>query len=82
MMSTSKGSILLTGANRGIGIDIVEELPKNSYAITHQGFYLVMDPVKTFALRAALEKAPRDHPPNSGFRSWISRLCTRHRSHH
>lgn len=60
-MSTSRGSILITGANGGIGVGIVDELLKSSYAVTHEAIYIVRDPAKALALEAAIKNAPTDH---------------------
>jgi NAD(P)-dependent dehydrogenase (short-subunit alcohol dehydrogenase family) len=60
-MSTSKGSILLTGANGGIGGGIATEIIKSSYGITHETLFAVRDPAKAESLKAILKHAPKDH---------------------
>lgn len=60
-MSTSKGSILLTGANGGIGGGISTEITRSSYGITHKTLYVVRDPAKADHLTAILKHAPKDH---------------------
>ena len=56
-----RGSILLTGANGGIGGGIASEILKSSYGITHQTLYVVRDPAKAEQLKDILKKAPKDH---------------------
>jgi short-subunit dehydrogenase len=58
---TSKGSILLTGANGGIGGAITEEIIKSSHGTTHQTIYAVRDPNKASSLISILLNAPQDH---------------------
>lgn len=60
-MSTSKGSILLTGANGGIGGGIATQITKSSYGITHETIYVVREPAKAHSLKAILKHAPKDH---------------------
>ena len=60
-MSTSTGTILLTGANGGIGGGIVSELIKSSYGTTHETLYVVRDPAKADWLKNTLKRAPKDH---------------------
>ena len=60
-MSTSTGSILLTGANGGIGGGIASEIIKSSYGITHETIYVVRDPAKAVSLKAVLKGAPKEH---------------------
>ncbi len=60
-MSSSEGTILLTGPNGGIGIGFVTQLLKSPYALTHEAIYAVRDPSKANDLKAALEHAPKGH---------------------
>lgn len=60
-MSTTRGTILLTGANGGIGGGIAKEILKSSYAITHETIYVVRDPAKAEWLKEILKHAPKDH---------------------
>ncbi|KAL2060362.1 hypothetical protein VTL71DRAFT_9757 [Oculimacula yallundae] len=60
-MSSSKGSILLTGPNGGIGIGFIVNFLKSPYALTHSAIYAVRDPAKATALKRTLETAPKEH---------------------
>jgi NAD(P)-dependent dehydrogenase (short-subunit alcohol dehydrogenase family) len=60
-MSTTRGTILLTGANGGIGGGIASEILKSSYRITHETIYVVRDPANAEWLKAILKRAPKDH---------------------
>lgn len=60
-MSTTKGTIILTGPNGGIGGGIAKEIVGSSYGITHDTIYVVRDPAKAEHLKAILKDAPKDH---------------------
>jgi NAD(P)-dependent dehydrogenase (short-subunit alcohol dehydrogenase family) len=60
-MATTSGTILLTGANGGIGVGFVSQLLKSQYATTKTAVYAVRDTDAASKLKGALENAPQDH---------------------
>lgn len=61
-MTTPKPTILLTGANGGLGIGYVQNLLKSPFALTHHALYTVRTPSTVSTLTALLAKsAPKNH---------------------
>lgn len=60
-MSRPKGSILITGANGGLGCAFVAHLLKSVYAHEYQGLYAVCNPSTAHNLQTVLECAPAEH---------------------
>ncbi|TVY41050.1 Protochlorophyllide reductase A-like protein, partial [Lachnellula occidentalis] len=60
-MSHTAGTVLVTGANGGLGIGFVAQLLQSPYATSHEAIYAVRDPEKAVALKTVLKTAPRDH---------------------
>lgn len=61
-MTTPKPTILLTGANGGLGIGYVQNLLKSPYATTHNAIYTVRNPSTATNLSTLLSKsAPKLH---------------------
>lgn len=60
-MVTTSGTILLTGANGGIGVGFVSQLLKSPFATNMKAVYAVRDPDAALPLQAALKHAPKDH---------------------
>jgi NAD(P)-dependent dehydrogenase (short-subunit alcohol dehydrogenase family) len=61
-MSGSMGTILVTGANGGLGTAIVHNIISSpDLATQYYGFYTVRDVEKATALNEALESAPSGH---------------------
>jgi len=61
-MPSSKGTVLLTGANGGIAVGFVSHLLKSPYATSYKGYYTVRDPNKADSLANIMEQhAAHDH---------------------
>ena len=61
-MASSKGSILVTGANGGLGTAIVARILKtNELASNYEGIYTVRKAATASQLQGALKKAPASH---------------------
>lgn len=60
-MTAAKGTILVTGANGGLGSAIVEQIVSKPEFSTYQGLYTVRDPSKAYSLEAVL-KSGASHP--------------------
>jgi NAD(P)-dependent dehydrogenase (short-subunit alcohol dehydrogenase family) len=63
-MAHLKGSILITGANGGLGSGFVSNFVNSSYASSYRGIYTVRDPATANSLKKVLEKAPKTHQYN------------------
>lgn len=57
----AKGSILVTGANGGLGSGFVAQLLKSPYAKDYNGIYTVRNPNTAHELQTATQKAPESH---------------------
>ncbi|TVY25107.1 Short-chain dehydrogenase TIC 32-like protein [Lachnellula hyalina] len=60
-MSNPKGSVLITGANGGLGSAFVSNLIASPYASSHRGIYMVRNPSSAAALKTVLQNGPRTH---------------------
>lgn len=60
-MSEIKGTVLITGANGGLGTGFVSNLINSPYASTYRGIYTVRNPSNATSLQQALLKAPKSH---------------------
>jgi len=60
-MSHLKGSILITGANGGLGTGFVSNFVNSPYASSYRGIYTVRNPATATSLKKVLEKAPKSH---------------------
>jgi NAD(P)-dependent dehydrogenase (short-subunit alcohol dehydrogenase family) len=60
-MSGLKGSVLITGANGGLGSGFVSNLINSAYASSYRGIYTVRNPSTANSLKAVLQKAPKTH---------------------
>jgi NAD(P)-dependent dehydrogenase (short-subunit alcohol dehydrogenase family) len=60
-MAQPEGSIVLTGANGGLGIGFVSELLKSPHAISYRAIYTVRNVKTAQSLQAALKNAPATH---------------------
>ena len=58
MSSSSKGAILITGANGGLGTAIVKHVVSQANLAAHYGLYVVKDATTATALRGALAGHP------------------------
>lgn len=56
-----KGSVLITGANGGLGSAFVSNFIKSAYGSQYRGLYLVRDPTKATDLKNVLHSAPKSH---------------------
>lgn len=54
----TKGTVLITGANGGLGSAFVEQFQKSPYASEYRGIYTVRDASKAADLQRVLSKAP------------------------
>lgn len=57
-MTSSKGSILVTGANGSLGIAIAEHIAKQPELSGYHGLYTVRDPATATGLASTLQKSP------------------------
>ena len=60
-MSALKGTILLTGANGGLGSGFVSNLISSPYISNYRAIYTVRNPSTAQDLQAILAKAPKSH---------------------
>jgi NAD(P)-dependent dehydrogenase (short-subunit alcohol dehydrogenase family) len=60
-MSALKGTILLTGANGGLGSGFVSNLISFPYVSNYRAIYTVRNPLTSHDLQAILAKAPKSH---------------------
>jgi NAD(P)-dependent dehydrogenase (short-subunit alcohol dehydrogenase family) len=61
-MSSSKGTLLLTGANGGIATGFVAQFLRSPFASSIKGYYGVRDPAKADSIRTTLKNhVPHDH---------------------
>jgi NAD(P)-dependent dehydrogenase (short-subunit alcohol dehydrogenase family) len=60
-MSHLKGSVLITGANGGLGSGFVSNFINSPYASSYRGIYTVRNPATANSLKKVLEKAPQSH---------------------
>lgn len=60
-MAAPKGTILITGANGGLGSAFVSKLIKSPYGREYQGIYTVRNPSTAHDLQAVLKEAPATH---------------------
>ncbi|TVY36590.1 hypothetical protein LSUB1_G007000 [Lachnellula subtilissima] len=58
-MSNPKGSVLITGANGGLGSAFVSNLVAFPYASSHRGIYTIRDPSCAATLKTVLQNAPK-----------------------
>ncbi|KAH7073094.1 hypothetical protein BKA63DRAFT_473561 [Paraphoma chrysanthemicola] len=56
-----KGSVLITGANGGLGSAFVSNFIKSTYGSQYRGLYLVRNPSTATDLNAVLRSAPASH---------------------
>ncbi|RWA11141.1 hypothetical protein EKO27_g3952 [Xylaria grammica] len=61
-MAATKGSILVTGANGGLGSAIAEHIAKKPELSTYHGLYTVRDAASAPALASALAHGGSSHP--------------------
>ncbi|GAW25122.1 putative NAD -binding domain protein [Rosellinia necatrix] len=61
-MAATKGSILVTGANGGLGSAIAEHIAREPELSTYHGFYTVRDATSAPALASALAHGGSTHP--------------------
>ncbi|CAG8956725.1 hypothetical protein HYFRA_00012269 [Hymenoscyphus fraxineus] len=59
-MTTPKPTIILTGANGGLGIGYIQNLLSSPYASTHHAIYTVRSPSTATTLSSLLSKAPEN----------------------
>lgn len=57
-----KGTILLTGANGGLGVAMVKQIASRPDLANLHGLYMVRDAASAPALRSAIAGAVRPHP--------------------
>lgn len=55
-MTSSKGTILLTGANGGLGCGIVSQILSTPELVQYHGVYAVRDASSAYALKSTLER--------------------------
>lgn len=60
-MSTAKGTILVTGANGGLGCAIVEQIASKPELAAYHGLYTVRDAKTAPALKEALARGASSH---------------------
>lgn len=60
-MSQLKGSVLITGANGGLGSAFVSNFVKSAYGSQYRGLYLVRHPSTAHDLKSILKSAPLSH---------------------
>lgn len=60
-MANLKGSVLITGANGGLGSAFVAGFSKSSYGSQYRGLYTVRNPATANELNAVLSKGPASH---------------------
>ncbi|KAK7911239.1 NAD(P)-binding protein [Apiospora marii] len=60
-MESSKGSIIMTGSNGGLGCAIVRRIITTPELARYHGIYLVRDASQAAALKSVLESAPPSH---------------------
>jgi NAD(P)-dependent dehydrogenase (short-subunit alcohol dehydrogenase family) len=60
-MSMLKGTIILTGANGGLGCAFVDEFIKTPHAELYRAIYTARDPLTAHNLQAVLKSASRTH---------------------
>jgi NAD(P)-dependent dehydrogenase (short-subunit alcohol dehydrogenase family) len=61
-MAAAKGTILVTGANGGLGSAIAEQIASKSELSAYHGLYLVRDATSAPALTSALSRGALSHP--------------------
>jgi short-subunit dehydrogenase len=61
-MAAAKGTILVTGANGGLGSAIAEQIVSKSELSAYHGLYLVRDATSAPALTSALSRGALSHP--------------------
>jgi NAD(P)-dependent dehydrogenase (short-subunit alcohol dehydrogenase family) len=61
MLAMRKGSILITGANGGLGSAFVSQFTNSPHARYHHGLYLVRDAAQAHTLKETLKEAPKDY---------------------
>jgi NAD(P)-dependent dehydrogenase (short-subunit alcohol dehydrogenase family) len=57
----AKGSVLITGANGGLGSAFVSQFLKSPYAKDYRGIYTVRNPTTATGLQAVVKQAPEGH---------------------
>jgi NAD(P)-dependent dehydrogenase (short-subunit alcohol dehydrogenase family) len=60
-MSSLKGTVILTGANGGLGSAFVDHFLETPHASLYKGIYTVRDPSTAHNLQAVLQIAPQHH---------------------
>lgn len=60
-MATSKGTVLITGANGGLGSAFVSQFLKSPQASPYIGLFAVRNPSTAIALQKAVSSAPDPH---------------------
>ena len=61
-MGTTKGTILVTGANGGLGSAIAEQIASESKLSVYHGLYTVRDATSAPTLASALARGTSSHP--------------------
>ncbi|KAK8047389.1 Short-chain dehydrogenase TIC 32- chloroplastic [Apiospora saccharicola] len=60
-MKSSKGSIIMTGTNGGLGCAIVRRITSTPELVRYHGIYLVRDATQAIAFKSLLASAPPSH---------------------
>lgn len=62
MKKTPKGTVVLTGANGGLGVAMVKKIVSRPELAAFHGLYVVRDATSSPALQSAIKGAARPHP--------------------